>query len=652
MALDGSSPSPRGVRLSPGLTLLRTIDREVAGPEARQSADERPPKFNALAFDPSGKSIALASIGGGVSVHDVEGGAATVLDRPSLVTALAFHPDGMRLCSGNMDGSLKLWDLASREGRSFRAHSSRVRTVAFDHTGTILASVGGGPAKLWAGGDLAAIRMLEVQERAMAIAFQPGEPIIAIGGSAPLTFWNQESGSRKRILDESSRNVSSLAFDPRGAILAAGGADGSVRLWEVDSGEKIRAMAGHEGAVTAVEFSPDGRLLAYRTSEGTVHLHRRDTWEPVAEIHDLGRGPMLAFHPSAPLLAAGSAEQVLLVRLELELLLGGFPPQPSSARAVPGGRFFVSYAEEDGALARTIVRELEARGYGAWYFQRDSTTGLSYLEEVARAIKESNAVLVIISPDSMRSRQVTNEIVMAHEEEKPFLPLRWQISHDDFKKTQPGWRVALGGSTTLEIPAEGPVSIMGRIEAGLVALGLGAAPRQAETGRLIYASDRDPTPFHSWTPYSTGDPYASIRLLRERDRDVAELEAFGSEHVGVNLRVWTRFGRIEVEVQVVAGGDNPSNLVLYAIPMQKSRAGLIEVGAGPAAHPGFPYRGRQELEASQDDSWRRLTLDFDFRDIPTADYCIVAPRINEGCHQPRAGMLRVGTVKVWSFEPD
>ncbi|HUT32377.1 MAG TPA: SUMF1/EgtB/PvdO family nonheme iron enzyme [Planctomycetota bacterium] len=140
---------------------------------------------------------------------------------------------------------------------------------------------------------------------------------------------------------------------------------------------------------------------------------------------------------------------------------------------------FISYVEEDGPAAAELAAGTEAAGYSVWYYERDSIPGPSYFAQVNEAIEGARAVVLFISPDSLGSNQVYNEIVIAHESRKAFIPVLIGISHAEFQQRQPGWRVALGASTSIRVPPQGVAAIVPRVVQGLKALGLkpgGAAP--------------------------------------------------------------------------------------------------------------------------------------------------------------------------------
>ena len=133
---------------------------------------------------------------------------------------------------------------------------------------------------------------------------------------------------------------------------------------------------------------------------------------------------------------------------------------------------FVSYVEEDSAVALEIVEGLEADGYSTWCYELNSVPGVSYLLQTSRAIEQARAVVVLISPHSLGSHQVTKEVVRAHETEKPFIPVLISISHVEFGNRQPEWREAIGSATTISVPQGGVGLILPRILSGLRALGI------------------------------------------------------------------------------------------------------------------------------------------------------------------------------------
>jgi hypothetical protein len=133
---------------------------------------------------------------------------------------------------------------------------------------------------------------------------------------------------------------------------------------------------------------------------------------------------------------------------------------------------FISHVEEDADVAKAIAKGLEKVGYRTWYYERDSKPGPSYLLQTSKAIEESQAIIVVISPHSLSSRQVTVEVIRGHEAGKHFVPLLRGISHLEFQKRQPEWREAIGSATSTVIPGKNVDPIMQRLIDGLKELGV------------------------------------------------------------------------------------------------------------------------------------------------------------------------------------
>jgi len=70
---------------------------------------------------------------------------------------------------------------------------------------------------------------------------------------------------------------------------------------------------------------------------------------------------------------------------------------------------------------------------------------------------------------------MTKEVVRANDLGRPFLPVRFNISHAEFQMQQPEWNIAIGAAASIPVPVTGVSEIMPRIVRGLEAL-RGAAP--------------------------------------------------------------------------------------------------------------------------------------------------------------------------------
>ena len=76
---------------------------------------------------------------------------------------------------------------------------------------------------------------------------------------------------------------------------------------------------------------------------------------------------------------------------------------------------FISHVERDAEILQQIVNGLEAAGYSTWFFERDVLPGTSYLIQITEAIEQCDATVLIVTPNTFGSDQVTEEVVGAFE---------------------------------------------------------------------------------------------------------------------------------------------------------------------------------------------------------------------------------------------
>ena len=76
----------------------------------------------------------------------------------------------------------------------------------------------------------------------------------------------------------------SLAFSPKGDILASGSVERVVKLWDIRTGECLAIMEGHKYPVLSLAFSPDGNKLVSGSGDTTLM-----TWdvENQSRIHHM-----------------------------------------------------------------------------------------------------------------------------------------------------------------------------------------------------------------------------------------------------------------------------------------------------------------------------------------------------------------------------
>ncbi|MCP4726356.1 MAG: AAA family ATPase, partial [bacterium] len=133
---------------------------------------------------------------------------------------------------------------------------------------------------------------------------------------------------------------------------------------------------------------------------------------------------------------------------------------------------FISHVEEDADIAVEVANGLEAAGFRTWHYERDTIPGDSYMTQIIEAIEQCKALVLVISPRSLGSRQVRQEVVNAFEKNKSFFPVLHDITHEEFQKRQPEWQYALGATASISISAEGTPGYIARIIDGFKSLSI------------------------------------------------------------------------------------------------------------------------------------------------------------------------------------
>ena len=183
---------------------------------------------------------------------------------------------------------------------------------------------------------------------------------------------------------------------------------------------------------------------------------------------------------------------------------------------------FISHAERDGQVARDLGVELEKAGFKVWFYERDSLPGATYLSQVAHALRECRAVVVVASPEAVKSNQVTNEIVRAYEGGKSLIPVLYNMTHEEFRDSRDDWRQCFGAATSVAIPKEGVATIVHRLAQGLELLGIKpGGPPEPEEGKLGTTPEPVTAPTRQEVEGKTTTTAAQVRPRRSEDTAAA-----------------------------------------------------------------------------------------------------------------------------------
>ncbi|MBW3599150.1 MAG: protein kinase, partial [Planctomycetes bacterium] len=114
---------------------------------------------------------------------------------------------------------------------------------------------------------------------------------------------------------------------------------------------------------------------------------------------------------------------------EFATALGAFDPaldRPyslSAAGVTDRRNFYLCHAGENSPAGRQLGQALERRGWSCWRYEEDALPGISFVTQTSEAIRQCDAVVLLISASSMISPDVGREVHEAHHANRPFLPV-------------------------------------------------------------------------------------------------------------------------------------------------------------------------------------------------------------------------------------
>src|SRR4051794_7976917 len=86
-------------------------------------------------------------------------------------------------------------------------------------------------------------------------------------------------------------------------------------------------------------------------------------------------------------------------------------------------KLFISYAPPDYPFACRLVEQLKQYGVSGWMDTADISAGSAIASTIRSALKESSAMVVLVSPDSLRSSWINFELGAGAALDIPIIPI-------------------------------------------------------------------------------------------------------------------------------------------------------------------------------------------------------------------------------------
>ena len=202
-------------------------------------SDDHPSTVSAIAWSSAGE-LATACYGRVTFFDAATGTRRQKLEWQGSLVSMVLSSDGDLVACGSQDNSVHFWRRSTGQDSMMSGYPVKPSALAFDDTGTLLATGGGEAVTVW-----------------------------SFHGSGP-------EGTRPGVLELHDQPVTTLAFASRTMRVASGGRDGAVVVWSLqrdgEGGPIGVAVVG--GVVAELYWRPDGRALAALDAWGGVTVWR------------------------------------------------------------------------------------------------------------------------------------------------------------------------------------------------------------------------------------------------------------------------------------------------------------------------------------------------------------------------------------------
>jgi hypothetical protein len=87
---------------------------------------------------------------------------------------------------------------------------------------------------------------------------------------------------------------------------------------------------------------------------------------------------------------------------------------------------FISYSRGDSQFVDGLIRDLERKGIHVWVDREDIEGGTAWRAAISDAIRQCRAFLIVLSPNSTRSKNVSRELSLAESHDRMIIPIIYQ----------------------------------------------------------------------------------------------------------------------------------------------------------------------------------------------------------------------------------
>ena len=335
-----------------------------------------------LAFDPTGRLLAVAEMSGQAMIWDVA--ALEAVGEPEPVALLENSPimneagallyarfvSDTQLVLGYL-GDVEVWDLSDLANPRLTHLPQALLTLGYgiNENGTLLATATqDGSIQIWnlVSGERSLV-LAQHQAPVNVVRFIDGDRrLISIDRAGHVRIWDARLlplGERESLSVD--QGVFDIELSPDGRLIATGSVGGPASLWDAATGERLLLLPGEAGGIYRVDISPDGRAVAGVGRDNRLHVWDTVTGEEILSVPAHGDGVSgglfqgtldVAYSPDGSRLATAGADGLAKVwdaaTGELLLTFAEHTDSLHSLAYSPDGRYIATTSDENDASVK------------------------------------------------------------------------------------------------------------------------------------------------------------------------------------------------------------------------------------------------------------------------------------------------------------
>lgn len=210
-----------------------------------------------------------------------QGSTRTLSGHSSRVRSLAFNPDGNILASGDVDGVIQLWNTSTGQLQgTLNQSSGAVSGLVFSRSGaTLLAGGLGGKVEQYTVSNLSLMRQYtDAIVAPGALAMSQGGQYMAAGTGRVVIIWDVANGGRSTRFNGSDNTITGIEYLANDSGLVIGDSYGNVSIWDLAS-QTQRQVFDTGWEVASLALSPDRQTIVVGAKRDSTGVSEVSFWD-------------------------------------------------------------------------------------------------------------------------------------------------------------------------------------------------------------------------------------------------------------------------------------------------------------------------------------------------------------------------------------